>query len=754
MYKIITGYKLEHLLGDIESGRLALPDIQRPFVWKPAQVRDLFDSLYRGFPVGTLMLWETGAEVGAKQVGGGAADSVPRLLIIDGQQRLTSLYSVMKGAPVLTAAFETKQIRIAFRPADASFEVTDAAIRSDPEFISDISVLWKGKFKGTVQSYLDGLAEKRGAPIDDDEEERLESAIDQVRDLRRFHFQVIEMSGRASEEEVAEIFTRINSKGINLSQADFVLTLLSVHWEEGRRALERFARNATDPKAAGSTANPFIAPSPDQMLRVSVGLAFRRGRMQTIYQMLRGKDLQTGETSTARRDEQFALLRRAQRAVLDRGNWRQFLRCLRRAGFRSRRTVTSDGALLFSYLLWLVGRQDFGIPVEELEPTIARWFFMAHTTGRYTSSPETVVEADLRRLASIEAGNREAFHSELDRIIGATFTPDYWKITLPSNFDGTAAKSPALSAYRAALYLLDAEVLFSDTPVRDLLDPEISDNLDPNPERDYLFPRAHLAGQGWTEQQQRALANTAFVEWPEGVEPDAAPADYWEAATHHLGPERVDRQAYCHALPPGWQFSKDYGEFLERRRGLMAKVVRDAFVSLGETAKSRRPSVLDSIYGGESQTVEFKSTARTSLYTGKEDAKIKHAVAKTVCGFMNTQGGLLLIGVEDDGSVRGIEEEMAHLRKKPDRDGYELMVRRILENYLSQTTAKIVGIRFEKASPGKTVCVCQVGEAPEGVFSRPPGGGEHSEFWVRMGNQTDQLHGTKLVAYLKDRFDN
>lgn len=747
MYKIITGYKLEHLLGDIESGRLALPDIQRPFVWKPAQVRDLFDSLYRGFPVGTLMLWETGAEVGAKQVGGGAADSVPRLLIIDGQQRLTSLYSVMTGARVLTAEFKKEQIRIAFRPADATFEVTDAAVRSDPEFISDISVLWKGKFKGTVQSYIDGLAKKRGERLDDDEEERLESAIDQVRDLRRFHFQVIAMSDRASEEEVAEIFTRINSQGITLSQADFVLTLLSVHWEQGRRALERFARDAT--KAFGAIANPFIAPSPDQMLRVSVGLAFRRGRMQTIYQMLRGKDLETGKTSPARRDEQFQRLRRDQKAVLDPKNWGLFLHCLRRAGFRSRRTVTSDGALLFSYLLWLVGREDFGIGHEELEPTIARWFFMAHTTGRYTSSPETVIEADLRRLASIEAGNREAFHSELDRIIAATFTPDYWKITLPSKFDGTAAKSPALSAYWAALYLLDAEILFSHTSVRDVLDPDRAGNADPNPERHHLFPPGQLAAEGWTEQQQHAIANKAFVEWPEGVRSSAAPSDYWQKATHHLEPERVRRQTYWHALPPGWQ-TANYGEFLEQRRDRMAKVVRDAFIRISPNSDDGGGSTLDLIRGGETQTVEFKSTARTNLVTGQKDPKMQHAIAKAVCGFMNNEGGVLLIGVSDDGGIPGIEDEMARL-SKPNRDGFGLMVADILTSRLSFPIAKTVGIGFEKCR-GRTLCRVQVGLAPKPVFSKPPNGGQPVEFWVRQGAGTVQLFGDKAFEYQKQRF--
>src|SRR2546427_413872 len=142
-----TGYSLTHLIEDIKHGNIALPDIQRPFVWSAAKARDLFDSMYRGFPVGTLMLWETGAEVGTKQVGGAEADRVPKLLIVDGQQRLTSLYAVITGRPVLTKAYEEKRIRLAFRPSDETFEVTDAAIERSPEFIPDITALWNSGYK-------------------------------------------------------------------------------------------------------------------------------------------------------------------------------------------------------------------------------------------------------------------------------------------------------------------------------------------------------------------------------------------------------------------------------------------------------------------------------------------------------------------------------------------------------------------------------------------------------------------------------
>ncbi len=126
-----TSYSLTHLIEDIKHGRIALPDIQRPFVWSSAKVRDLFDSMYRGYPVGTLMLWETGADVGMHQVGGGEQTKVAQRLIVDGQQRLTSLFAVLTGRSVVTKSFLQKRIRIGVRPSDEAFEGTDAGIGRD-----------------------------------------------------------------------------------------------------------------------------------------------------------------------------------------------------------------------------------------------------------------------------------------------------------------------------------------------------------------------------------------------------------------------------------------------------------------------------------------------------------------------------------------------------------------------------------------------------------------------------------------------
>lgn len=179
--------------------------------------------MYRGFPVGTLMFWETGADVGVRQVGGGENEGAPRLLIVDGQQRLTSLFAVLTGRPVLTNRYQQKQIRIAFRPEDETFEVASAAVKRDPEYIADITVLWANQHRSTVRAFLDQLGAHRGATFDtrdgewSDERDRLEERIYRVRDLSSFRFQVLELGASADEEQVADIFVRTNSEGVNSS---------------------------------------------------------------------------------------------------------------------------------------------------------------------------------------------------------------------------------------------------------------------------------------------------------------------------------------------------------------------------------------------------------------------------------------------------------------------------------------------------------------------------------------------------------
>ena len=241
----------------------------------------------------------------------------------------------------------------------------------------------------------------------------------------------------------------------------------------------------------------------------------------------------------------------------------------------------------------------------------------------------------------------------------------------------------------------------------------------------------------------------AFLDWPENAEISVdSPLEYWPAMTDTMAPDHLDRQRYWHALPVGWE-QLDYSTFLERRRSLIADVVRAGFEHLWDEGAITKPSstLADLIAVGESQTVEFKSTARWNLYTGQADKKLEHVVTKTVCGFLNAEGGTLLIGVGDDGIPLGLAEDMKTLGAKASRDGYELFLRQQLDNSLSIQTAGIVHIRFERFG-GSEVCMVAVAASGKPVFAKPHDGANvPTEFWVRIGNATKQFHGDDMVEY-------
>ncbi len=381
-----ASYSLAGLISRIEYGEIGLPDIQRPFVWTNAKVRDLFDSMYKGFPVGYLLFWSTSAESGTLGIGLDRKQTAPSLLIVDGQQRLTSLYSVMTGTPVRDKKWKERQIRVAFCPAKQSFEVTNAVIARNPEYLPDISVLFQGGVRRTVNRFLKRLEEHRERRLTEDEEDTLEENIDRLRDLQNYPFQVIELDREVDEEQVAEVFVRINSQGARLNAADFIMTLMSVFWEEGRIDIEEFGRRSRVPAPPGepSPFNHFINPEPVHLLRVSVGLAFRRAQLRNVYSILRGKDLKTGDLNLKQREQQFRQLKKAHSLALDPATWQEFLSCIDGAGYRSSRLITSKIAVIYAYVMWLIGSRDYQVDPATLKHTIARWWFMTNLTSRYT----------------------------------------------------------------------------------------------------------------------------------------------------------------------------------------------------------------------------------------------------------------------------------------------------------------------------------------------------------------------------------
>lgn len=576
-------YSLGGLIGDIGLGRIGLPDIQRPFVWTNAKVRDLFDSMYRGYPVGYLLFWQTGAEdVETKVIGDANKQKAPSLLIVDGQQRLTSLYAVIRREAVLRENFEREHIRIAFRPQSGIFAVPDATTERDPEYILDISEVFAQSTSKSIREYLKRL--KSARDVSEEETERVESAIERLASLTNFPFIALELSQQCTEEQVADVFVRINSEGKKLNQSDFILTLMSVFWDDGRTELEKFCRAARQPAPAGQASpfNQIFQPDPDHLLRVDVGVAFRRARLEHVYSLLRGKDLTSGEVSLEQRNSQFDKLRDAQRRVLNVTYWADFLNVVRSTGYRSAKTISSVNALVFAYQLYLLGRTEYDVEGFKLRNAIARWLFMSLLTGRFTSSPESRMEQDLAELRELKTADQ--FLTRLANVEAATLTDDYWTKTLPLDLATSAGRSPALFGFYAAQTLLGAQALFSQSPVVDLLDPPAQGQKKAL-ERHHLFPKQYLKKQGIESVRDiNQIANYALVEWDDNIAiSDAPPAQYWGKYAERFDQLTLTAMIQGHALPEEW-WTMSYEQFLTARRPLIAGVIRQGYLKLAGTA--------------------------------------------------------------------------------------------------------------------------------------------------------------------------
>lgn len=672
----------ELLFGYIDMGDLGLPDIQRPFVWKDSKVRDLFDSLYKGFPIGSYLFWRNTANGRAHQIGLIEHEHKdPNLLIIDGQQRLTALYSVFRGIAVKDENYEDRKIKIAFNPITEEFRVSDAATQRNPEFINNITdllskastrtfinhyldklktdkinlrkkcLLILGKIdkkedlnKGDVDLFIDkikslevteenriiweklGLLEKEPTEeeengdetqTDDDvdieelineelsllgpadleivkaaltkeefiDEELISSRIEKLYNLKNYPFNALEIVPDLSEEQVAEIFTRINSKGTVLKQADFILTLISVFWNNGRDQIDNFcklAKKSPEKDIKESPYNYIFEPTPKDLVRVIVGVGFGRGKMKDAYAILTGRDFTTKKVSESLREQQFDKFKETQQTVLDNVNWHGFLNIILGLGFKSKDLISSANNIANAYILYLMAKNTFNLDHRELDKNIGKWFFFSSITSRYSYSPETQMESDLNYFK--KAKNKDDFIKLLNGVLESELTNDFWEITVPNKLLISSSKFNAIrNTYFACLIKKGSNVLFSERKVGDLFSPELKKRKK-DLEKHHLFPRNYLLKTFNLDSQQiNQVANFTYLEYGDNIEiSDQSPKDYFTDYQNKYYKNReseLNRLLAEHCLPENF-YNMEYPVFLKERRKLMAKLVRTVFETL------------------------------------------------------------------------------------------------------------------------------------------------------------------------------
>ena len=574
---------LSNLLSDIKDGSLSVPDLQRPFVWDKTKVRDLLDSMMKGYPVGYIMTWEPlenrekSRQVGVHE----HSYDRPSKLILDGQQRLTGLYAAMYGVPIINKKFKEERITISFNPLTRQFEVANSAILKNADWISDISPYFTGTYRKINEEYFQRLKAKRakdGQELSAEEEDKIASNIDELKELRKYVIPVLEVNKDADESMVSDIFVRVNSGGMQLKEGDFILTLISVHWVEGRKLIETFCQNA---QTAGTAEyNPLFNPDTIHIIRTVMTYGFKRGRLRYAYMLLRGKDLDTGVFSEEKQEEMFEQLKESVSTVLHLENWKEFMKCLQTAGYVNAKMISSQNAIAYCYALYLIGKHTYKVDQKTLRNLIARWTYMSLVTGRYTNSPESMVEQDLADMRSVTTA--EEFKEYIDRKIAAQFTEDYFNITIPENLATSASNSPAWNGYCAALSVLSANTLFSSLPIRELFQGYASGNKS-SLERHHLFPKNYLSNIGVAaSREQNRIANMAYIEWSDNIQiSDTAPSEYFPQVLAGLNysEKEIKDMYHFHALPDGWE-KMEYLEFLDSRQKLIGGIIKEGYEKL------------------------------------------------------------------------------------------------------------------------------------------------------------------------------
>ena len=581
------------LLGWIESDNIAIPEMQRPFVWNSTKVRDLMDSLYQGFPVGYLITWQSQA-VPVK--GGGNAGF--QQILIDGQQRTTALRAAVAGEPVINKKFQKKRIIISFNPQTESFETATPVIAKQPEWIYDIHEFLDSE---DVFSALDDYMQKNP----DADRSAVGKALQKLLGIKNAPIGIISLSDELDIETVTEIFIRINSKGVPLSSSDFVMSKVSAQGEQGRtlrKAIDYFAHLSVNPQAYDElvfdeefTQTSFWStmkwlkddtedlydPSYVDIIRVASMVAFRRGRISHVVRELSGLDPETRQFYPERIPIAFDKFEEALQLLMKEYSFKKFLTIVKSAGFVDRRLFSSVNAVNFAYALFLIMRSE-GATDSEVNSVVRRWLVMAFLTGRASGSFETAFERDLDRI------DRQGAAKTLAEIEESELTDAFWQFSLPSRLVSSSTGNPPYLTFIASQIKTQARGFLS----RHIL---VQSLVELQGDVHHLVPKDYLRKHGVKDRRDyNQVANYAWTETAVNIKiGNRPPAEYLaeiskqiENQTLTLGEinSQSDLEATFreNAVPTSLHDTtyENYEEFLEERRSLMAQYLKDFYFSL------------------------------------------------------------------------------------------------------------------------------------------------------------------------------
>lgn len=592
------------ILGLIASNDIAVPEIQRPFVWKNKQVRDLLDSLYKGYPTGYVILWKN-PNVKLKD----GTVSAGKKILIDGQQRITALMTAIAGVPVINSEYKKTRVKIAFNPFEAlsedkdssAFEVQDQSHLKSRKWIPDISEIFKTGFSSWnfIQEYCKNNPEMQP--------EKLNEILGNLLYIGNRQIGVIELEEHLDIDIVTDIFIRINSKGTSLSQGDFVMSKIASDEAHGgnmlRKAIDYFAHLCVEPAFYDSLSvldkdfanseycnkvawlkddtETVFDPECDDIIRIAFMHKFQRAKLADLVGLLSGRNFETREFNEEIIDSTYATLKEGVLNVVNKHNFTQFMIAIKSAGFISPKLINSNMALDFAYTLFLKLMDSQEVSVSEIKRIVQKWYVLSILTGRYSSSPESAFAKDLRLIKENGVVNT------LKDIEAATLSESFWNVAIVQGLCYTSTNNPTYMVYLAAQVMKnDLSLLSSNVTIRELI--TLGGDIH------HIFPKEYLKSFGYEKSKYNQEGNYVYLDRPVNISiGKKSPKTYFTLAFEQCETKNIvcgsitDKEQLLANLETNCipasvvDMEEDrYEEFLAERRQMMAKKIKDYYFSL------------------------------------------------------------------------------------------------------------------------------------------------------------------------------
>lgn len=584
------------ILAWVESKAIAIPEIQRPFVWTSSQVRDLMDSLYQGYPVGYIITWQN-PDVRLKD----GSMSQGKRILIDGQQRITALRAAISGLDVVDKNYKERRIAISFNPITEEFRTRTSSTERGKEWIGDIAEVMANGYD--TLTFVDEYVARNPSVARQEVNARLNRLIQ----IKNKQIGEIQLSPSLDINVVNEIFVRINASGVNLSNADFAMSRIAVYEKEPgdemgmklRKFIDYFAHLAVAPDQFKVIAKNDVGfaqtdyftkiswlknenddlydPTYNDIIRV-IGLTqFARGKLGDIVALLSGRNFETRQNEKEIADESFKRLEKGLYQFTNEHKFKHFVQnILRGSGYDEPGMLIARNAVNYAYAMYL-RLLDIGENHATINSSVRRLLAISLMTGRHSGSFETRFEQDIKRI--IKPGDINQFIATLEE---QELSDAFWNSTLVDELDKPTVNNPFWHMFVAAQNkLLKQSFLSKSNLARDLVTGDIH----------HIFPKNYLMKHGYDKTKYNRIANFVHLRNDINISiSDDSPNKYLQdiltgSNNHHSDitseQELVDN-FHDNAIPSMLLHSdmSTYDSFLRQRQVLMAHILREYYKSL------------------------------------------------------------------------------------------------------------------------------------------------------------------------------